>query len=458
MTKKLSYQQLKDIDREKIIHPQSVPKQNADEGPSMIYSKGDGIRVTDMDGGTYIDGVSMLWNVNLGHGQSELATAAYEQMNEFAYGSQFYGNSNEPAIRLADKITEYAPGDLDGVFFTSGGSESNDTAFKLSRFYWQLQGFESKKIIISLKRGYHGVTVSAQRATGIEAFREFSGSGDPHIINAKAHLTAAEQGDRTSSDFEKSIRGLIEQEGADNVAAVILEPVQGAGGVHLPPDGYLQAVRNLCDEQNVLMIADEVICGFGRTGKNFAVEHWNVTPDMISFAKGVTSGYFPLGGVIMRAKVKEAIAQYDQMLAHGFTYSGHPTGCAVALKNLEIIEREGIVDHVTEMEKELQKGLHTLQEKHKCMTKSRAIGLLAGFDLMKDPEADQLFENDVKAAETFVKACRERNLILRKFDFEDGMNTVAIAPPLIITKKEIQELIDILDDALTAVHKKWENA
>ena len=241
-----SVQKLKEINKDIMIHPQSVPTDNAKEGPSMIFSKGKGIRFTDMEGNTYIDGISQLWNVNLGHGNEELALAAYEQMKEFAYGSQFYSNSNEPAIRLAEKLVDYAPGDLNGVFYTSGGSEANEMAFKLARFYWQLQGYKSKNIIISLHRGYHGVTISTQRATGIKEYREFAGSGDPNILNATAHLLDAEKGDRTDPNFDQSIRHIIETEGSDNVAAVILEPIQGAGGVHIPPEGYLQAVRDLC--------------------------------------------------------------------------------------------------------------------------------------------------------------------------------------------------------------------
>jgi len=449
--KKYTINELKEINKRTIIHPQSVPKDNADNGPSMIFEKGEGISFTDMEGNSYIDGISQLWNVNLGHGNEELAQAAYDQMKTFAYGSQFYSNSSEPAILLAEKLAEYAPGDLNGVFYTSGGSEANETAFKLSRFYWQLQGYKSKNIIISLKRGYHGVTISTQRATGIKEYQEFSGSGDPNILNATAHLLNAEKGDRNDPQYEESIRHIVETYGSDRIAAVIIEPIQGAGGVHIPPKGYLQAVRELCDEQNILMISDEVICGFGRTGKNFGVNHWNIVPDMISFAKGITSGCFPLGGVILSQKIKDTINQFDDNLPHGFTYTGHPTACAVGLKNLEIIERENIISHVAEMEEELQKGLHHLANKYEYVTNARTVGLLGAFDMMKNPEDNVLFDEGVDAAGNMVEACSKRGLIIRPFDYEPGMNILAVAPPLNITKEELQEMINIMDEALSEV-------
>lgn len=452
----INLEELRKINKEIMIHPQSVPKENADNGPSLIFSKGEGINFTDMEKNTYIDGISQLWNVNLGHGNEELAKAAYEQMKSFAYGSQFYSNSNEPAIRLAEKIVEYAPGNLNGVFYTSGGSEANETAFKFARYYWQLKGYESKNLIISLKRGYHGVTISTQRATGMKEYQEFSGSGDPNILNATGHLLNAERGDRNDPNYEQSIRHIIDSYGSDRVAAIIMEPIQGSGGVHIPPEGYLQTIRELCDENDILFISDEVICGFGRTGKNFGIDHWDVTPDIISFAKGVTSGYFPLGGVVVSEEIKDAINSVDGNLPHGFTYTGHPTACAVGLKNLEIIERENLIEHVVDMEKVLHDGLSFLQEKYSSyIANARTIGLLGAFDLLKDPENNIPFHEDIDAAGDMVEACSERGLIIRPCDFEPGMNILAIAPPLIITKEEIQEIITIMDDALSEIVHTW---
>ncbi|MFC7393174.1 aspartate aminotransferase family protein [Scopulibacillus cellulosilyticus] len=446
--------ELKELDKKYYLHPTTVPKAFIENGPKIIFSEGNGIRVKDINGDTYIDGVSMLWNVNLGHGQKELADAARKQMTKLAYGSSFYGYSNEPAVRLAEKVVSLAPGHLSAIYYTSGGSESNDTAFKLARFYWHLKGKPNKKKIISISNSYHGATIGAGTATGIDAFHSFAGSKDSDVIHAKAHLTNCESGDKSDPNYEKSIRYTIEKEGSDAIAAVIMEPVQGAGGIHIAPDGYLKAVKNLCEENNILFIADEVICGFGRTGKMFGVENWDVVPDLMSVAKGITSGYSQLGGVLMSEEIRNTLVEYDQILGHGFTYSGHPTACAVGLKNLEIIERDHIVENVKNMEQELKKGFKYLEENHVNVTKTRALGLISGFDLQQDRDADIPFDQSIRAAQEVAEECYKRKLILRTADFEEGKNIIAIAPPLITTKEDIEEIINIIDEAITAFEKK----
>ncbi|RAS80636.1 aspartate aminotransferase family protein [Priestia endophytica] len=445
---------LAELDKQHILHPSTSPAFNRNNGPTIIFERGEGLHIFDMDNNKYIDGVSMLWNVNVGHGNKELAQVSFDQMQKLAYSSMFYGYSNEPAVKLAEKITSMTPGDLDSVFYTSGGSESNDTAFKLARFYWERKGLANKKKIISLKRGYHGVTVAAQRATGIEVYRAFSGSGDPDIINAEPHLTSCELGDINHPSYQNSIRGTIEREGANHVAAVIIEPIQGAGGVHVPPEDYLQAVRKLCDEQNILLIADEVICGFGRTGRSFGVNHWDIVPDLMSVAKGITSGYAQLGAVVMRTPIMDAICEVPDMLAHGFTYSGHPTACTVGLKNLEIIERENLIDQADQMGKLLLKGFDYLNDKYQFFHNGRGRGLLTGFDLIKDPEQNITFTPEEAAAMSIVEECKKRGLLIRGFDFEPGMNIVAIAPPLISQQDDIETIISIVDESLSAYSKR----
>src|SRR5699024_4244238 len=357
-------QELAKIDRRNIIHPQSNPKQQTENGTKIIFKDGDRIYLNDIENRTYIDGVSMLWNVNLGHGNKEIAQASYDQMAKAAYTTTFYGYMNEATARLAEKITSLTPGDLNAIFFTSGGSESNDTAFKLSRFYWQLKGYQNKRKIISLKRGYHGVTIGAQRATGIDAFRDFSGEVHQDIVNAKPHLTECERGDTSHPEYEGCIRDIIEKEGADNIAAVVMEPIQGAGGVHVPPEGYLKTVRDLCDEHNVHFIADEVITGFGCTGKMYGMGHCEVVPGSMSMRQAITSRYAQLGGVAMTEDIRDTLNGYDDMLPHGFTYSGHPAACAVGLKNIEIVEREGLVDHAHKMGEKLREGMQYLEDTH----------------------------------------------------------------------------------------------
>lgn len=441
--------ELVELDKKHFIHPTTAPKAVAENGPDIIFSEGKGVYAYNTEGEAYIDGMSMLWNVNLGHGQTELADASREQMLKIAYSSAFKGFSSEPTIKLAEKLASIAPGDLNAVFFTSGGSESNDTAFKTSRFYWAQKGKPEKKKIIALKDGYHGVTQAAQSATGIPSTHEFAGTSVEGFIHAKAHLTNCELGDKSDPNYADSIRGLIEREGADTIAAVIVETVQGAGGVNIPPEGYLKAVRSLCDEFNILFIADEVICGFGRTGRMFGIEHWGVVPDLMCIAKGVTSGYAQLGGVLISDKVREQIVNFDGTFAHGFTYSGHPTACAVALKNIEILEREHVVDNVQQMEKELQKGLTYLEEKHDIVRNCRAIGLLAAFEVF-DPETGDYLDASINAASTIVDECFDRKLILRPI----GTFRVAIAPPLVINKQEIEKMIAIIDESLTAFEEK----
>ena len=447
-TQKTTTAELKKLDGKHFLHPATNPKLQATVGPSVIFSKGNGVNVTSTDGVEYIDGMSMLWNVNLGHGNQEIAAAGNAQLSTLACTSTFKGFSNEPAILLAEKLAELAPGDLNSVFFTSGGSESNDTAIKLARFYWELKGQPKKRKFIALTNAYHGVTVAAQTATGLASFHNFAGSNIDGVVRATAHLLNSELGDKNDPHYKDSILATIEREGADTIAGIMIEPVQGAGGVNIPPAGYMEAVRKICDEHNILFMADEVICGFGRTGEMFGVNHWGVVPDMMSIAKGLTSGYSQLGGVMMNDEIKETIANFDAVIPHGFTYSGHPTACAIGLKNIEIIERDNIVGHVKEMEAELLKGLKSLEEKHSIITNSRAIGLLAAFEIYEDPASGKLFDPTVFPANAIVDHCFENQLILRSLGAYNQI--VALAPPLIITKEEIAKMIQIADDAITA--------
>lgn len=371
--------QLKELDKKYYLHPTSSVKQQQQNGPVVIFKEGNGIYLTDIEGNQYIDGLSSLWNVNIGHGRKELADVAQEQMSKLAFSSSFQNYSHDKAIELASKLASMTPGDLNVSFFTSGGSESNDTAFKIVRHYWKIKGQEKRTKIIALNRAYHGITIGATSATGLPTFQNFSTSNAPNFLHARPHKTNSERGDQSDLDYGNSIRGIIEREGAETIAAVILEPIQGAGGVHIPPAGYLQAIRDLCDEYGILLITDEIICGFGRTGKMFGVENWNIVPDIMTVAKGITSGYIQLGAVIMREFIRDEIAELsDQVLFHGFTYSGHPTACAVALKNIEIIENEGIVENAKIMETEFLKGIRYLKEKHPYVTNERFLGLLGG--------------------------------------------------------------------------------
>ncbi|WP_042345426.1 aminotransferase family protein [Bacillus massiliigorillae] len=451
---KISAETLKEMDKKYYLHPTTPLKEQQTNGPAFIFSEAQGIHVTDVNGNQYIDGVSSLWNVNIGYGRKEIAEAASEQILKLSYSSSFFNHSHETVIRLSEKLASIAPGDLNVSFFTSGGSESNESAIKIVRHYWKLKGQPEKKKIITLDLSYHGVTMGATSATGVPEFKAMITAIAPDFLHALPHQTECERGDKTAPGYERSIRGIIEKEGAENIAAVILEPVQGVGGIKIPPAGYLQAVRELCTENNILMITDEVICGFGRTGKMFGVENWDVVPDLMSIAKGITSGYVQLGAVMMTEKLRDELAELsDNVFFHGFTYSGHPTACAVALKNIEILENENLVGNAAEMGKELLKGLKYLEQNHKITAKPRAIGLMGAIELLKDPENDVAFDPSIYAAPIVVDECAKRNLILRPLVF-GGLNAVAIAPPLIVTKQDVEKIIETLSDSIKAFEKQ----
>lgn len=454
MTTKIAVNQLIEWDKKHFLHPTSSVRAQQQNGADIIYTRGEGVYLFDTEDKKYIDGVSCLWNVNLGHGRTELGEAAREQMNTLPFVSSFQGQSNEQAIKLSKKISELTPGNLNVSFFTSGGSESNESTFKIIREYWKLKGQPEKTNIISLERGYHGVTSGATRATGMDTFSSFGTSYAPGFLRAEGYYTACEQGDKSDPNYEKSIRGVIEREGAENIAAVIVEPVQGAGGLNVPPKGYLQAVRDLCDEYNIFMIADEIICGFGRTGKMFGVENEGIVPDFMTVAKGITSGYIPLGAVIMKDTFRDELAELTGgVLFHGFTYSGHPTSCAVGLKTIEIIENENIVSHTKAMEEVVQDGFNYLTDKHKHFTNDRVVGLLGAFDVYKDRDTNTPFAPEEMAAAIVGNVAKENGLLVRPIMYK-GANSIAFAPPLISTKDQIEDAIEILSKALTTFEQK----
>lgn len=431
-------EELTELDKKHFLHPTSPIGQQQKEGPSFIFTEGNGVFLTDMKGNKLIDGMSSLWNVNIGHGREEISEVAKEQMKKLAFSSCFATFSNEPAIRLAAKLAEIAPGNLSTTFFTSGGSESNDTAYKLARHYWVLKGKPNKQKIISRTKSYHGVSMGATSATGLKPFRDFTTSIAPdfHYVD---HFST------------ESLRSLIEQEGPETVAAFIAEPVQGAGGVHIAPDGYFKEVREICDEYDILFITDEVITGFGRTGTYFGIDHYGVTPDMMCFAKGVTSGYAQLGGVMISETLHKEFKELSTgTLLHGYTYSGHAMACAVALKNIEIIERENLIENAAVMGQEMLKGFQSVQEKHSIIGEVRALGLMGAVEIVKDKQTNERFASPL--APQLVNEAAKRGLILRSVVF-DGQDTLVFAPPLIMTKEDITSLISILDETFTSVTK-----
>lgn len=423
--------ELVELDKKHFIHPTSNMKQLQEEGPSFIFTEGDGIYLKDVEGRTLMDSLSSLWNVNIGHGRKELGEVAKEQMNRLAFTSTFNNWSHEPVLRLAAEIAEWTPGDLNATFFTSGGSESNDTAFKTVRHYWKVKGQPEKKKIISRKLSYHGVAMGATSATGIEQFHTFTTSIAPDFHYVDSTI--------------ESLKETIEKEGADTIAAYISEPIQGSGGVNVPPENYFQEVRKICDEHDILFISDEVICGFGRTGKNFGIENYDVIPDIITMAKGITSGYAPLGGMVISDRLhQEIIEKTEGNFWHGYTYSGHPTAAVVALKNLEIIKNERLIEHVNVVGKQMLEGFERIKEENDNVIDVRSVGLLGAISLER--ESAEVEPIGPKVVEEALK----KGLICRSVVY-DGQDTLAFAPPFPITAEQMDDMLHIINESIEAV-------
>lgn len=424
--------ELSELDKKHIIHPTSNMKQLQKEGPAFIFKSGKGIYLTDVEDKSYIDSLSSLWNVNIGHGREEIGEAAKKQIANLAFTSTFSNWSHEPVIRLAEEITSWTPDNLNVTFFTSGGSEANDTAFKTVRHYWKVSGQPEKKKIISRSKSYHGVAMGSTSATGIPEFHKFTESIAPDFHYVETSVEA----------FKKK----IEQEGANTIAAFISEPVQGSGGVNIPPEGYFKEIKKLCEENNILFISDEVICGFGRTGTNFGMENFDVIPDIITMAKGVTSGYAPLGGMIISEKLhQELYEKTEGNFWHGYTYSGHPTSAVIAMKNLEIIRKENLINNVNDVGEIMHNGFQWIKNQHNKVTDIRSIGLLGGISLERDKDEEAL-------SPKIVQSALNKGLIGRAIVY-GGQDTLAFAPPFVIDKEQMENIITIINDSITEVLK-----
>jgi putrescine aminotransferase len=391
---------------------------------------GEGVHVTDDEGRRYLDGTASLWNVNVGHGRQELADAAAEQMRKLATYSCFGAFANPPALELAERLCALAPVDGARVFLTSGGGDSIDTAAKLARRYFTAIGHPERVHLISRSQGYHGTHGLGTSLGGIPANRADVGPLD-------------QSSSQVPHDSLEALEAEIERVGADRVAAVFVEPVIGAGGVHQPRPGYLEGVDALCKRTGVFHVVDAVIAGFGRLGEWFGPERWGLRPDMITFAKGVTSGYLPLGGVIVSGDI--AAPFWDEPDApwfrHGPTYSGHPTCCAVALANLDIIEREGLLGRALELEGELTAALSPFAS-HALVSEVRSgTGALAAVAL-----TGEVLARDAKAPQRVWAHARDRGVLVRPLG--DG---VALSPPLIVTREDIDTAASAIGEALDAV-------
>ena len=402
-------------------------------GPKIIV-EGDGIRMTDSDGTTYIDAIGGLFLVNVGHGRTKIAEAVADQLGALHYANTF-AYPAVPTIKLSKKLAELAPGDLNRVFLASGGSEAVDTALKIIRQYHVNNGQPRRTKFIARRGSYHGVSVGALSMNSApNVHRDI---WDPMLIDTKFVGETAE-------DVEETIKF----EGPETVAGFITEPISVPKGMKVPDDDYWPKVREICDRYGVLMVADEVITGFGRTGKMFAMEHWNVTADLMTFAKGVTSGYQPVGGVMVTNKVYDAFkGDGDKTFTHGYTYSGHPAGAAAALANLAIIEEEELVQNSAETGAYLKGQLETLKE-HSMVSEVHGTGLLLSVELLEDKATGKPFPKGAPKLKRLVEEMENRGMLTRTEPF------LYIAPPLTLTREEADEMVSIIDEALTVVEKE----
>lgn len=437
-------------DQEHLIHPLHHPTEHAEP---LIFVKGRGAVVTDMQGREYLDGLSGLWNVNVGHGREELAQAAAAQMKELAYHSNYVGASNIPAITLAERLVGLAYRNMQAVFFTCGGAESNESAFKTARFYWKAKGKPDKVKIIARRDSYHGVTLQAMSATGMAPYWKMFEPRVPGFVHIQMpyayRFQGGKPGETVGQAAARELEEAILREGADTVAAFIAEPISGAGGVVVPPDDYFPRVREICTRHQVLLIADEVITGFCRTGHWFALKHWGVEPDLMSFAKGVTSGYLPLGGIMVSREIKDAMDSVspENRWMHAYTYSGHPTCCAVALKNVEIMERERLWESAARMGTRLYQGLKQALADHPHVGDIRGgKGLLTAIELVADRGTKAAYPADQKVGPKVLAELIKRGVVTRT----RGEN-IFFAPPLVVTEAQVDRLVSAARDTVKAV-------
>ncbi len=443
--------QLQALDAAHHMHPFTQGDELAAKG-ARIITRAKGVTLTDSEGHEILDAMAGLWCVNIGYGRDELAEAAARQMKELPYYNTFFQTTHVPAIALADKLAELTPHDLNHVFYAGSGSEANDTNIRLVRTYWAQKGKPTKKVIISRKNAYHGSSVGSASLGGMSAMHAQGGLPIPDVHHINQPHWYGEGGDMTPEEFglarARELEDAILELGEDRVAAFIGEPVQGAGGVIIPPETYWPEIQRICDKYEILLIADEVICGFGRTGTWFGSESFGIKPHVMTIAKGLSSGYAPIGGSLVCDEVAEVINGCE--FAHGYTYSGHPVACAVALENLRILQEEGIVDRVaSDTAPYLKKKWETLAD-HPLVGEARIAGMMGSIALSPDKASRAAFAADPGTAGLICReACFANNLVMRHVG-----DRMVISPPLVITHEEIDTLIARAGAALDQAHAR----
>ncbi|CAL4869340.1 Putrescine--pyruvate aminotransferase (plasmid) [Asticcacaulis sp. MM231] len=434
------------------LHSFTDPAVIRDKG-SRIITAGEGCHVIDSDGRHILDGMAGLWCVNIGYGRVELADAAHAQMTALPYYNNHFQSATPAMIELAETLAELTPHGINHFTFANSGSEANEVIIRLARYYWQLKGQAQKRKIISRTLAYHGSTVATSSLGGMPAMHANDGGVMPEITHIEhphwyvngADLTPAQYGLKAAQALEARILEL----GSDTVAAFIGEPVQGAGGVIVPPDTYWPEIQRICKKYDVLLIADEVICGFGRTGSWFGSNTFDIAPDLMPMAKGLSSGYIPVAAVGVHDRIFDVIER-GGLWPHGYTYSGHPVACAVALANIAVIKREGLVERVRDdIGPYFQSRLEDLAQRHPLVGERRGVGLMAALQLVRNKDTREICTPQDNAAIFCREVCYENRLIARAVG-----QSMVMSPPLTISHAEVDEMVAILARALDATARK----
>jgi PLP-dependent transaminase len=412
---------LAELDAAHLLHPHAVV--GAPAAP-VIWSRGKGATLWDIDGREYVDGTCGLWQCAVGHGREELARVAAEQIEQLEFYASFWNFANEPSIRLAARLAELSPDGLDRVFFTNGGSEGIETAIKLVRLARHARGETDRNLILSRKSAYHGVGSASLAATGIPPLKEGFGPLAPGFIHLSTPTLRSDAGALVTE-----LRAAIEEHGADRIAAFIGEPVMGVGGMIPPPDGYWSAVQAVLREHGILLILDEIVTGYGRTGSWFGAQTYRLDPDVIVTAKALTSGYIPMGAVLVHDRVVDMLE--GTAFRHGFTYNGHPVGAAVALANLEIIEREGLIERAATVGARMLERLGPLEQLD-AVGEVRGVGLMLGVELA-----------DERDAAPVAASALERGVVVRA-----SGQKIVMSPPFVIEDRQADAIVDVLSDEL----------
>jgi putrescine---pyruvate transaminase len=433
-------------DRDHHLHPFTDTKALSEEGCRVI-TRADGVYIWDSEDKQLLDAMAGLWCVNIGYGRKELADAAYQQLLELPYYNNFFKTSHPSAIELSKLLAEVTPPHLNRVFYTNSGSEANDTVIRLVRRYWDLAGKPDKSTILGRADAYHGSTIGATSLGGMKEMHKQGHlpiSGIDHVATPYWYrdggdLSPEEFGLKAAASLEEKILAL----GADKVGAFIAEPIQGAGGVIIPPDSYWPEIQRICKEHDILLVADEVICGFGRLGTWFGSDYYQIEADLMPIAKGLSSGYLPIGGVMIGDRIADLIIAKGEEFAHGFTYSGHPAACAVAIANIKLLRDENIIENVrTETGPYLQSQWQQLAD-HPLVGEARGIGFIGALELVKNKSTRAFFEPEGDVGQLCRDFCFQNGLVMRAVG-----DTMIISPPLVMSKQEIDKLIELASMSL----------